>query len=64
MEVLIKMLKLIKTQRLAGWLMYKGYILVRTDKDRKNPNYDLYIFRNDNGIEEEIDNYVKLHNNH
>jgi len=53
--------KIIKTQRLAGWLMYKGYILLRTDKDRKNPNYDIYIFKNENNIEAEIDNYVSNH---
>lgn len=41
--------------------MYKGYILLRTDKDRKNPNYDIYIFKNENNIEAEIDNYVSNH---
>ncbi|EPY2275465.1 hypothetical protein ACXAT3_000143 [Clostridium sporogenes] len=57
------MCKLIKTSRLAGWLMYRGYILLRTNKDKNNPNYNIYVFRKDNGIEEEINNYVKLHRN-
>lgn len=57
------MCKLVKTQRLAGWLMYQGYILLRKDKDRKNSNYDIYIFEFKEGIEDEIDNYVKLHSN-
>ncbi|WP_154695613.1 hypothetical protein [Clostridium botulinum] len=57
------MCKLIKTSRLAGWLMYKGYILLRTDKDRNSPDYDIYVFRKDDGIEQEINNYVKLHKN-
>lgn len=55
------MCKLIKTQRLAGWLMYKGFILLRTDKDRNNPRYDIFVFKFDEGIEDEINNYVKLH---
>lgn len=53
------MCKLIKTSRLAGWLMYKGYILLRVSKDRNNSKYNIYVFRNDDGIEEEINNYVK-----
>lgn len=57
------MCKLVKTSRLAGWLMYKGYILLRTDKDRTNPNYNIYVFRKDIGIEKEIDDYVQLHSN-
>lgn len=57
------MCKLVKTQRLAGWLMYQGYILLRKDKDRKNSNYDIYIFEFKEGIEDEINNYVKLHSN-
>lgn len=56
------MCKLIKTSRLAGWLMYQGYILLRTDKDRNNPIYDIYVFKSQDGIEDEINNYVKIHN--
>lgn len=57
------MCKLIKTSRLAGWLMYQGYILLRTDKDRNNPKYDIYVFQFQDGIENEINNYVQLHKN-
>lgn len=57
------MKKIIKTQRLAGWLMYKGYTLLKTDKDKFNPIYDIYIFQYKGGIEQEIDNYSKTHKN-
>lgn len=53
--------KVIRTQRLCGWLMYKGYIMLRMDKNKKDPRYDVYIFRHDDGIEAEIDNYVNIH---
>lgn len=51
------MCKLIKTQRLAGWLMLNGYTLLRMNEDKNNTNFDIYIFKKENGIEEMIDRY-------
>ena len=51
------MCKLIKTQRLAGFLMLNGYILLRMNEDRKNPDFDIFIFKNDDGIENAINDY-------
>lgn len=49
--------KLIKTQKLAGFLMMNGYKLLRMNDDKNNPIYKIYIFRNDDGIELMIDKY-------
>lgn len=57
------MKKIIKTQRLAGFLMMQGYILLKKDIDRNNPRYDVYIFEYKEGIEDEINNYSKLYKN-
>lgn len=51
------MYKLIKTSKLAGFLMMNGYKLLRMNDDKKNPIYKIYIFRNDEGIENAIDQY-------
>lgn len=50
-------IKFVKTQKLAGYLMLNGFKFLRVDDDRNNPDYKIYIFRNENGIEEAIDSY-------
>ena len=37
--------------------MLNGYTLLRMDKDRKNPQYDIYIFQKEDGLETMIDQY-------
>lgn len=51
--------KFVKTQKLAGYLMLQGFKFLRSDDDRNNPDYKIYIFRNDEGIEDAIDDYKK-----
>lgn len=49
--------KFVKTQKLAGYLMLNGFKFLRADDDRNNPEYKIYIFKNEDGIEEAIDDY-------
>lgn len=53
--------KFIKTQRLAGYLMLNGFVLLKMDKDKKNKKYDIYIFKNKTGIEDAIDKYKRTY---
>lgn len=53
--------KFIKTQRLAGYLMLNGFVLLKMDKDKKNKKYDIYIFKNETGIEDAIDKYKRTY---
>ena len=53
--------KFIKTQRLAGYLMLNGFVLLKMDKDKKNKKYDIYIFKNEMGIEDAIDKYKRTY---
>jgi len=50
-------IKFVRTQRLAGFLMFNGFKFLRSDDDRNNPEFKIYIFKNDDGIEEMIDKY-------
>lgn len=50
-------IKFVKTQKLAGFLMLNGFKFLRADDDRNNPIYKIYIFKNEEGIEEAIDRY-------
>lgn len=51
--------KFVKTQKLAGYLMLQGFKFLRSDDDRNNPDYKIYIFKNEDGIEDAIDDYKK-----
>ena len=37
--------------------MFNGFKFLRSDDDRNNPEFKIYIFKNDDGIEEMIDKY-------
>lgn len=50
-------IKFVKTQKLAGYLMLNGFKFLRSDDDRNNPDYKIYIFKNDDAIEKAIDDY-------
>lgn len=49
--------KFVKTMQLAGYLMLNGFKFLRSDDDRNNPIYKIYIFKNEDGIEDAIDRY-------
>ncbi|MDP4143113.1 MAG: DUF5659 domain-containing protein [Bacillota bacterium] len=53
-------IKFVKTQKLAGWLMFQGFHFLRSDSDRNNPSKAIYIFEYKEGIEDEINNYKNL----
>ncbi|MBF7811563.1 DUF5659 domain-containing protein [Clostridium beijerinckii] len=55
----VPLVKFVRTQKLAGYLMLQGFKFLRDDIDRNNPNYKIYIFKNQDGIETAIDNYKK-----
>lgn len=50
-------IKFVRTQRLAGFLMFNGFKFLRSDDDRNNPEFKIYIFKNEDGIEKAIDDY-------
>lgn len=35
----------VKSMRLAGMLMMQGFKLYEVQKDKDNPNFDVYVFR-------------------
>lgn len=54
-----KQTKVILSMKLAGYLMQRGFRLIRNAPDRKNPSYDIYLFRDSDMIREAIDEYYK-----
>ena len=50
-------IKFVKTQKLCGYLMLNGFKFLRDDIDRNNPEFKIYIFKNDDGIEKAINDY-------
>lgn len=51
--------KFVKTQKLAGYLMLHGFKFIKKDDDRNKPDCYIYIFKNEEGIEDAIDDYKK-----
>lgn len=49
------------SQRLAGYLMYKGFVLgnIKPDDDRSGRN--VFFFKNSENIQKTIKEYRKLH---
>ena len=47
------------SQKLAGWLMQKGFVLKRIDKNYNNNNYHVFIFRDTKEIKKAIKKYQK-----
>jgi len=45
----------VKTQRLAGYLMQKGFVLQRIDQDYKDPKRNVFLFNRS----DELNNAVK-----
>lgn len=48
-----------RSMRLLTYLLKKGYIYIRVDKDRKNPKYHVWLFEDTPELREEIDRYYK-----
>ena len=47
-------------QRLAGYLMLKGYKLEYIEPNRNNDNYNMFCFENSPQIKKAMENYKKI----
>ena len=55
-----KRMKHIFSQKLAGYLMYRGFVLLKVCEDLKNPRKHVFIFNESKEIRDAIDDYAKL----
>ena len=55
-------IKYIFTQRLAGYLMFKGFVLLKMTDDLKNPSKHIFIFNESEEIRKAIDDYSMIKN--
>lgn len=53
-------MKHIFSQKLAGYLMYRGFVLLKMSEDLKNPNKHVFIFKDSDEIRKAIDDYSNL----
>ncbi|MFA4137037.1 MULTISPECIES: DUF5659 domain-containing protein [unclassified Brevibacillus] len=49
--------KIIHSQKLAGYLMARGFVLVRTEADRRGNGRNVFLFRKSDEIERAITEY-------
>jgi hypothetical protein len=47
----------VRTQKLAGHLLEKGYSLEKTEPQRENPRFKVFLFRNSKELREEVKSY-------
>lgn len=47
------------TQRLAGFLMYRGYRLIRIEPNRNRPKLNVFIFEDSEGLREQMVRYKR-----
>ncbi|MCD8146911.1 MAG: DUF5659 domain-containing protein [Clostridiales bacterium] len=52
-----KKLTIVYSMQLAGYLMMRGFRLVRNSPDRKNPSYNVFLFRESDMLLDAIDEY-------
>lgn len=49
------------SQRLAGYLMYSGFVLGGTRPDENGSGRNLFFFKNSKELQEAMNNYRKRH---
>lgn len=49
----------IKTQKMATFLMNKGFRLIKLQKDRTNPNRNVYLFKDSLELRKVMSEYSK-----
>ena len=54
-----KRIKTIYSQKLAGYLMYSGFVLINSRPDINNTGRNLFFFNNSDELEEKIAEYKK-----
>lgn len=52
----------IKNQSLATFLMDKGFRLIKLQKDRNNPNRNVYLFKDSEELRKSITEYTNIKN--
>ena len=48
-----------KKMRLLTYLMSKGYMYIKIDKDKTNPNYSVWIFEDTPELRKEVSRYYE-----
>ena len=46
------------SQKMAGWLMYQGFVLIQMRPDKKNNNKNIFIFKESEEIRNKIKEYL------
>lgn len=47
----------IKTQRMCVYLQNKGFKLIKSVRDRNNPKYFVYLFKDTEGLRQTLNEY-------
>ena len=55
-------MKAIYTQKLAGYLMMRGFVLIDIKPNRKNPNKNDFLFGDSPELQKAIDDYARGNN--
>ncbi|MGN8645425.1 DUF5659 domain-containing protein [Gracilibacillus sp. HCP3S3_G5_1] len=50
-------MKVVKSMKLAGWLMQRGFVLLKTDKANDGSGRNVFLFKESNEITEAIQLY-------
>lgn len=54
--------EIVKSMKLAGYLMQHGFKLYEIQKDNNNSGFDVYVFRGSDEISSAIQEYLKSKN--
>ena len=46
------------SQRLAGWLMIRGFVLVDIAPDKKHPRRNVFFFKESKELHDAVDDYL------
>lgn len=57
-----KKVRAIYTQKLAGYLMLRGFVLIDMKPNRKNPNRNDFLFGDSPELQKAIDDYARGNN--
>ena len=51
-------LRVVYSQRAAGFLMQKGFVLVKIAPDKYNPNKNIFLFNNSDALDSALKEYA------
>lgn len=52
----------VRSMKLAAYLMLDGFRILGVEKDKKNNNYDVYVFKNTPALTKAIFKYINSRN--